>query len=280
MNTNTYTVQIDSNYRNASKYPISTDFNVRFNNKSTSLQDSLNGYPLNNNSFNLKTQIDPDFIDANFRVIGGEIQSLQRIEDGSVYISGTINILNEGEVFEILQKNYRIFVKIDNTIPNVFLGKFSPIGGSYYVNWINYLTITSSPLSPSTYRIPSSRSTFELDVSGNVYWMFDCSFSAINLTSSLYPETPLYTIQSPDSEKMRQYNVVCAFDNLGDEYYIDRRPWGYHIISSEKDCMHTLSNGRFNVKSNTSLNLFCSVNINPYNAYYSYTGGLGINLFC
>ncbi len=28
---NTYTVQIDSNYRDLSKYPLSTDFSVRFN---------------------------------------------------------------------------------------------------------------------------------------------------------------------------------------------------------------------------------------------------------
>ena len=53
---NTYTVQIDSNYRDLSKYPLSTDFSVRFNTIDQT-GPSVNGLPYNS-QFQVPCQIE------------------------------------------------------------------------------------------------------------------------------------------------------------------------------------------------------------------------------
>ena len=98
--TTQYNVQIDSKYRDISKYPTFTDFSVKFKNNNTSTY--LNGYPIDNN-FNIPSQIDPDFINSDFSIVNGSLQHLQIDSSGNYYISGTINPLTDGNVFQILQ---------------------------------------------------------------------------------------------------------------------------------------------------------------------------------
>ena len=272
--TTTFNVQIDSQYRDVSKYPTFTDFGVKFKNNNTGT--NLSGYPLTN-AVNIQTQIDPDFSDASFQIINGSLQNLKRGTDGSIYISGIIDVLSLGGTFKIIQGNYNLYTLNENTIPSAFIAVFLPVASSYYLSWFVHLTPTSSPLpSSASYRIPPSRSIFEIDVSGNLYWMFDCSYAGVNVTSTLNTNGPLYTVVSPNQTTLRQYNVICAFDPLGSQYTVNGQPWGYHIISSNQDLQKTLENGKFNVKSNTALNLFCTTNTTPYDPYVyktnEYTG--------
>jgi hypothetical protein len=273
MASQTYTVQIDSNYRDLNNYPLSTDFAVRFN----TIQQTgpaVNGLPTDGN-FNIQTQIDPDFVSSTFRVVNGSLQHIQRDIDGSFYISGTMDILGTDEQFQILQSNYRIYTTSTNSIPNVFIGKFTPLGDSFYLSWICYLEPVSDPEFITTYRLPSTRSTLEVDISGNVYWSFDCSFNCVNAVSTLNPNSPLYTIK-PDNGNDRQYNVVCAFSPDGSQYSVNGQQWGYHILATNNDVLPTLDNGRNYIKSNTALDLFTTVNTNPYDPYvYTYTGTNG-----
>ena len=229
-----YNVQIDSKYRDISKYPTFTDFSVKFKNNNTSTY--LNGYPIDNN-FNIPSQIDPDFINSDFSIVNGSLQHLQIDSNGNYYISGTIDILTDGNVFQILQGDYTIYTLQSNPIPNVFICKFIPINSSYsYLSWISYLTEANISTNIS-YRLASKRSTFDIDISGNIYWEFDCSFNTIDLYSSL--NGYMYTI-SPQNRTNRQYSVLCAFSNDGYQYTLNGIPWGYHITSSNNDMLPTL----------------------------------------
>jgi hypothetical protein len=273
MASQTYTVQIDSNYRDINNYPLSTDFAVRFN----TIQQtgpSVNGLPTDS-TFNLQTQIDPDFVSSTFRVVNGSLQHIQRDIDGNFYISGTMDILGTDEQFQILQGNYRIYTTSTNSIPNVFIGKFAPLGDSFYLSWLCYLEPTSSPLDTTSYRLSPTRSTLEIDISGNIYWSFDCSFNSANAVSTLNPNSPLYTIK-PDNQNDRQYNVICAFSPDGSQYTVNGQQWGYHILATNNDVLPTLQNGRNYIKSNTALDLFTTINTNPYDPYvYTHTGTYG-----
>lgn len=231
--TSSFNVQIDSQYRDISKYPTFTDFGIKF--KNTNTGTAFNGNPLNNYT-NIQTQIDPDFINASFRVINGSLQHIQRDVNGNFYISGTIDKLQLGSEFKILQGNYRIFTLPANTIPNVFIGKFTPLsGGNFYLSWLCYL----QPKDNTTYRLSPTRSTLEIDISENIYWTFDCSFNDVNVFSTL--NGIMYNIM-PQNNTQRQYQVICAFDNIGSEYIVNGIPWGYHILSSENDLLLILIN--------------------------------------
>lgn len=258
-----FNVQIDSQYRDIQKYPTVTDFGVKFLNTNTGT--SLNGYPTYGGGISNSTvQIDPDFLDASFKVINGSLQNLKRMSDGSIYISGLIDILSFVGPFQILQNTYTIFSLSTNLIPSPFIAKFVPIGTSYYVSFFTYLTPVSLPVDK---RLNSTRSIFDIDINGNIYWTFDCSFLQVNVTSIKTSSTVLYTIKPTEQTKLRQYIVVCAFDSSGYQYVINGQPWGYHIFYSNKDLITTLSNGKFGIKSNTALNLFLNMNNNPYDPY-------------
>ncbi len=265
---NTYTVQIDSNYRDLSKFPLSTDFSVRFN---TTVQTgaSVNGYPYDG-STSLPTQIDPDFSRADFRVINGEIQHAFKDSGNNFYLSGIMYFTNSTETFQILQGSYRVFSLSPPTAAGysrsgAWIAKFVPLSSNYYTSWFNYTDDT----------IFSTRSTFEIDVNQNLFWLFDSrGVVDFNVQSSANPNFPFYTVLSPSYQvdiDARVFNVICAFNSQGDEYVLNGIPWGYHILNSTYDIAPTLENGRSYVKTNTALDVFTTFNTNPYdpNVYFN-----------
>jgi hypothetical protein len=254
----TFNVQIDSHYRDMDKYPTVTDFGVKFLNTNTGT--SLNGYP----SYRGAVKIDPDYLDASFKVVNGSLQNLKRMSDGSIYVSGLIDELQIGGEFQILQNTYTVFSLSTNLLTSPFIAKFVPIGTSYYVSFFNYLTPVSLPFDS---RLNPTRSIFDIDINGNIYWVFDCSYLQVNVTSIKTSSSVLYTIKPQDQTRLRQYITVCAFDSSGYQYVINGQPWGYHIFYSNKDLITTLQNGKFGIKSNTALNLFLNMNNNPYDPY-------------
>lgn len=258
-----FNVQIDSQYRDIEKYPTVTDFGVKFLNTNTGT--SLNGYPTYGGGVsNSSVQIDPDFLDASFKVVNGSLQNLKRMSDGSIYISGLIDVLSFVGNFQILQNTYTVFSLSTNLLTSPFIAKFVPIGTSYYVSFFNYLTPVSLPFDS---RLNPTRSIFDIDINGNIYWVFDCSYLQVNVTSIKTSSSVLYTIKPQDQTRLRQYITVCAFDSSGYQYVINGQPWGYHIFYSNKDLITTLQNGKFGIKSNTALNLFLNMNNNPYDPY-------------
>ena len=275
-------VQIDSNFRDTSQYPYPTDFAVRFD-TNTSTAPNISGFPMDG-LYDLSLKIDPDFSNSSFKLINGSLQNLKRDTDGNFYIAGIINVLPPGENFEIQQDNYKLILLSSSAIVTPFIAKFIPLNGFYYISWMNYLTpALSGMISTPAFRDTPSRSIFEIDTNGNVYWMFDCSYDSVNVTSTL--NGSLYTINSDNSTSLRQYNIVCAFDKYGYQYSINGIPWGYHKISSNQDLKSTLENGKFNIKSNTDLKLYCTTNTNPYspyvvsNTYSGYTGYNGMYMY-
>lgn len=266
---NTYTVQIDSNYRDLSKYPLSTDFSVRFNTVEQT-GPSVNGFPYDN-STSLPTQIDPDFSRADFRVINGEIQHTFKDSQNNFYVSGIMYFQGLSETFQILQGSYRVFSLSPPTTAGyarsgAWIAKFIPLGANYYTSWFNYTQDT----------IFSSRSTFQIDINQNIFWLFDSrGITNFTVQSASNPNNPFYTVLSPAWDvriDSRYFNTICAFNSQGSEYVLNGIPWGYHVLNSNYDIKPTLENGRSYIKSNTALDLFTTFNTNPYDpAVYTST---------
>lgn len=258
---NVYTVQVDSNYRDLSKYPLSTDFSVRFKTNNQTGPE-VNGLPYNN-GFQLPCQIDPDFVRADFRSINGQIQHSYKDANDNFYISGLMYFKDASSSFSIYQGNYRILVVgqdspgPERTLP--FVGKFTPLGNFYYVSWFNY----------AWGNMNCTRSTFDIDINDTVFWLFDAqSETTFNVLPYSNPNNPFYTILTPQdySEVLNGaiFNVICAFTTQGSEYTLNGVPWGYHILSSDKDIFPTLENGRSYVKTDSALSVYTTCNTNPY----------------
>jgi hypothetical protein len=82
----TYFVDLDSNYRNVEQYPNPTDFAIGFE-KNTQTGAFPQGLPLNNSSYYEYAQIDPDYLNSDIFVTGGNIENLKLNAD-SIYLCG------------------------------------------------------------------------------------------------------------------------------------------------------------------------------------------------
>ena len=258
---NIYTVQIDSNYRDLSKYPLSTDFSVSFK-TSDNTGPEINGLPYQN-GFQLPSQIDPDFVRADFRAVNGQIQHSYKDSSNNFYISGLMYFKGAGSSFSIYQGTYRIMilgqdvVSAPRSLP--FIGKFTPLGDYYYLSWFNY----------GWGNVDCTRSTFDIDINESIFWLFDAqSTEPFNILPYSDPNNPFYTILTPQDYSYELnggiFNVICAFTTQGYEYTLNGIPWGYHTVSSNKDIAPTLENGRSYIKTNSALSVFTTCNTNPY----------------
>ena len=259
MTTPSYYVTVDSEYRDYEKYPIPTDFSVKFKNTNTGL--NLLGLPYGptgtspSELFFTPLQIDPDYFSSNFRVKNGEILNLKKLPDNTFILCGLISPLPGVQEFEIYNDTTSFVVLNGLTFGGVFLCNISFVNGQFGFNWIIY---SQSPSANET-----NRSTFELDENNNIYFLFDfTTYFDLKIKSSTNSAV-IYGINNPTPTK-NSCLASFAFTLSGDTYYVDGHSWGYHIISSNDDIKSTKDNGRFNVLLDNALNIYVSGNTNPY----------------
>ena len=281
----TSNLQIDSTFRDIAKYPLCTDFSVKFRTSPTlpNTPPNVLGVPTTTGGYQTALSIDPDFVNADFNVTNGTLSHLDRTDDGAIYISGLINNLAAGTSFKITQGAYTI-ITIPTTfnVPSAYIAKVIPVGSSYYMSWFYYLCPNQASggifSANPKWRSPPTRSTLRIDDVGTIWWMFDCSYDEINIIN-FQTNATFYTIKSPSGDStlfsnqppLRQNNIITAFNADGTRYQINQHAYGYHLLSSTNDLLPSAQNGRFNVETNVALDLYTTTNTNPLDPYVYFT---------
>jgi len=279
-NTNEYFVTIDSEFRDNEKYPIETDFAVKFQ-TGTSDNPFVKGVPVSNDFF-IPLQIDPNVVDNYFRVKGGTILNIQKITEISFILCGLMTPNDIDNVFAI--ETYPIPAEAGGDLAgtpsftilskefeapyftSVYLCKLTYTNNTYVSNWFIYLDkYDTIPFTTNDVNYCN----FTIDVNNNIYFTFDFSAPYFSLkrisTTSINPI--IYNIQNPSS-----VNNTClalfAFDINGSNFYVDGHDWGYHIIESSNDILSTEINGRIGINIDTANNVYLGSNTNPYEPTY------------
>ena len=279
----TYNLQIDSKFRDIEKYPNPCDFGVTFINSATG--SNVLGQPVNNQQFYSPVQIDPDYLDSNFKIQNAEIFTYNKVNN-YIYLSGVMNLQSSSDMFKIeylpqpsLQLpntlvNYTGYSIVSLTgisiLENPFLAVIYQDQNSIYnLSWINYLTINTG--SPSDVTNNSTRSTSRFSPSQNdvIFWCFDFSTS-VNITqfNNLTYQT-IYQIPEPANGNtallISGYNI-----SDGSTYKYEAREWGYELITSDYSIEKTKDNGRFNINLDDTNNVYVSGNVSNLNPSYDY----------
>lgn len=262
MSSNTYFIDVNSNYRDMNRYPNPCDFGITFQtNQSTG--NFSNGLPVDNNSFYNKGSIDPDFLNKNIRLENCIIDNFkQDTSNNSIYYvcGSTIadNLLN------VYYKN-----NLTDTFPILTTGSNSPFlikfDSSIVIDdaafqWGIYIDVSSAD-----YINNSSRSTFQFDSNGNLIYEFDFSGESISVyridnNSNI---SKLLDITNPKGQKICQ--CILKIDSDGNLGLYDGRNWGYHILSSNFDTKGSIDNvGQFSLTVDSSDNIITTVNTTPY----------------
>jgi hypothetical protein len=259
---NTYFIDVNSNYRDVNRYPNPCDFGITFQtNQSTG--NFSNGLPVDNNSFYNKGSIDPDFLNKNIRLENCIIDNFkQDTSNNSIYyVCGSTvadNLLN------VYYKN-----NLTDTFPRLTTGSNSPFlmkfDSSIVIDdaafrWGIYIDVSSV-----NYTNISSRSTFQFDSNGNLIYEFDFSGEGISVyridnNSNI---SKLLDVTNPKGKKICQ--CILKIDSDGNLGLYDGRNWGYHILSSNFDTKGSIDNvGQFSVTVDSSDNIITTVNTTPY----------------
>ena len=282
-NTNEYFVTIDSEFRDNEKYPIETDFAVKFQ-TGTSDNPFVKGVPVSNDFF-IPLQIDPNVIDNYFRVKGGTILNIQKITENSFILCGLITPDDNDNIFTI--QTYPIPAEAGGDLAgtpsytiisqefeapyftSVYLCKITYTNNTYVSNWFIYLDKTDIILVTEN---NSKYCNFTIDVNNNIYFTFDftAQFFTLKRISPNSINPTIYTVPN-FTNALNACLALFAFDINGSNFYVDGHDWGYHLIGSTNDILPTEINGRIGINIDTANNVYIGSNTNPYEPTYNQT---------
>ena len=272
-----YFVTVDSEYRDTNKYVNPTDFSVKFLNVATGPNPIVYGNPVPtpiNSSFLMPLQINPDFYNANFRVLNGSIIHFEYIGPNTYIACGLINALTAPQTFvfqNVTSTSTTVYVTLLSTnftaiTSNVYIIclVYSTATGLFSLSWINY---TNSLIAHT-----NNRSTFCLDTNNNIYFLFDyiSNFYLYTSTSSTPPlvasSIPLFTtyVTNPNAGLSSLFSTIFTSSTGALYNFTPPTAWGYHLINSSTDNISTsYENGRSNILTDNALNIYISGNTTP-----------------
>jgi len=224
---NTYFIDVNSNYRDINRYPNPCDFGVTFQ-TNLSTGNFSNGLPADNNSFYNKGSIDPDFLNKNIRIQNCIIDNFkQDSADNSIYYVCGSTIADT--LLKVYYKN-----NLTDTFPILTTGSNSPFLMKFdskividdaAFRWGIYIDVSSD-----NYVNNSSRSTFQFDINGNLIYEFDFSGESISVyridnNSNI---SKLLDITNPKGQKICQ--CILKIDSDGNLGLYDGRNWVSYIV--------------------------------------------------
>jgi hypothetical protein len=272
----TYYLDINSSYRDTSKYPNPCDFGITFKtNYSTGSYSQ--GLPAYSNSFYNSSSIDPDFVNNDLRLENCIIDNYKQIDNYSVInINNSYYFVcghtNPGTTPTIYYKNNLLYSYPTTEYTNVssfFLMKFNFTNQDIY-EWGVYLQVNTG----STGTINNtSRAVFQFDQQQNIVLEFDFNAPEFTITKidNAFSKTNLLNITNPAGTNMCQ--CIIKLDVNGNLGLYKGRNWGYHILSSNFDLYKTSESGQSSLTLDDSDNIITTSNVsdvplNPYTAIF------------
>jgi hypothetical protein len=289
-----YIVEVDSSFRDINKYQSQTNFSIPFQtptevNNTTQLLGSPYYSKLGYNNFFNSCSIDPNFNNANLSVVNGNVQEITQ-DESDFYISGiafdTSTFVTSSTGFGIYYKTQKIFSinDIRNTSP--YLIKLTRlVDDSYIFQWCIYAvgTVLGSlyPTYPTNF-ICKHRSTKRKGIFW--YWDFNYySFDVYSVKNNFSPQL-FFSITNdmiPNVSINNRSNFISAFDLNGNDYIVNNRAWGYHIIQSNFSMGSiNFDNNYIQVVNDAADNLYIGTNLNGTNLQYSSLIVPNAPLFC
>lgn len=276
----TYIVEVDSGYRDLNAYPNQCDFAVSFNQNLTTAPQVL-GQPYSfsgtANNFFTKCSIDPDYQNSNLRVIGGNIQRMERL-DTSFFISGVMydpDSVNRDPGFWIYDGETLLFSISFYAKSTPYLCRLDKqVDGSYTLEWIVYaegFSYEESSDMSILWNNPATRySSVYKSFKKGLFWIFDFNFARMSVkrNDSSYNEQELYLI-TPNKDNNEQWcNMVFAFDTTGNPYFVNNRPWGYHLLKSSFKLQPVNFDGTLSIEVDAADNAYILTNMDPTDVDY------------
>lgn len=299
----TYIVEVDSTYRDLNKYPSQTDFAVSFETNSSTNYE-VQGKPLfsdqsdpyYNNFFN-KCSIDPDYEFSNLSVTNGNIIDVQK-NNSTYYVSGIAFAPSSGVIFSINNNSGTMVNYTGVNVLSPYLCSLTQnVDNNFTFNWLVITVGTGaqgvffSPSGSNFFSFPaqtiwetpySGRSISRLSNQGGIFWGFDFNYTSFDIyqINSSKTQTSLYSIVSPTNDFTFSVQLgFFAFDSIGNPYFINNRPWGYHIVNStfKLTNIQGIENSKFGFVIDEAENLFLNGNFNQYSVSFVSQVATGAN---
>ncbi len=304
---NSYFLNVNTYFRDVDKYPNPCDFGISFN-RFSGTGTFVQGSPLNPSAFFQQCSIDPDFKDSDLSFTNATIDNISR-SSTEVVICGIYDYTSD---FQIKYQNTTLYYKTGTTFTGYSTGSQTPYNNvlmkvpyllklgydsnaviPYSFSWIAYI----KPASNFIFNNYTSKSTFQITSTQNLYFMFD--FSMRNFSFVIYKngtEINITNISNPTipsdlrDDFLGNYGNVCVcltyIDKEGDVGISNGHSYGYHLFSDTYDLIGSESNGSISIETDESENAYVGLNINPTNPipqkitepWNVYTNGLFQNL--
>jgi hypothetical protein len=285
--TNNYFLNVNTYFRDIDKYPNPCDFGInfsRFNGTGTFVQ----GSPLNPESFFEQASIDPDFKDDDLKIINSSIDNIYR-NDTEVIICGLFDFTRD---FVIKYQNNLLYFKTGTSFAGFNSG---PSSGAYVWNQVSmkvpylikfsydidaiipysvsWLIFTKPNPIPNIFFNKSTKSTFRVTNTNNIYFMFDFSMRYFNfIIEKNYNELVITSAANPTinpkllDDALGNYGNICVcltyIDKDGDVGITNGHAYGYHIFSNTYDLIGSESNGKLSLEVDSSENAYICLNTN------------------
>lgn len=294
-NTNQYYVTVDSNYRDESKYPLSTDFGVSFETKDPTL-NYPQGVPVDKTQMFPRFTIDRNFNSFDFTCKGGYITSCKVDSVGNFIIAGVIqpNEINGGGDDFFFTYNNTVLFQLVGII--YFSAPFIvQVSSSYQPVWL--LTMTQQL--PTTSVNITTYCSIDLNNDNSIMCMFDysdaggdiytggASFTRYYYTNNTLSSNVLSSFRfitpyqdnaldavAPFTTASNNFKIpkcstigVFAFSNNGDIYQLNGNPWGYHSFYSAYSLINALpssTQGLNSLVTDSGNSTYNNVHLNPY----------------
>ena len=286
MSSNSYFLNVNTYFRDVDKYPNPCDFGISFN-RFSGTGTFVQGSPLNPSAFFQQCSIDPDFKDSDLSFTNATIDNISR-SSTEVVICGIYDYTSD---FQIKYQNTTLYYKTGTTFTGYSTGSQTPYNNvlmkvpyllklsydnnaviPYLFSWIAYI----KPASNFIFNNYTSKSTFQLTSTQNLYFMFD--FSMRNFSFVIYKngtEINITNISNPTipsdlrDDFLGNYGNVCVcltyIDKEGDVGISNGHSYGYHLFSDTYDLLASESNGSISIETDESENAYVALNINPTN---------------
>jgi hypothetical protein len=287
---NSYFVNVDGLFRDNAIWPNPTDFGINFTTFSGT-GTFVQGDPINSDSFFQQASIDPDYQDNDLQFVNASVDQISRTSttllvcglfnfqlDFTIKYNETILYFSTGYVYPsdsyLGTGGYKSFYS-GRQMPLPFLASLKFDNDAivpYSLNWIFYIRPS---FVPEVYYNYSSKSSFQITESNNIYFIFD--FTLRQFDFIIYKnnvETLLTSASSPTIDPRLTYQFGGNYGSIcdclvyisqdGDVGIVNGHSYGYHIFSSNYDIDRSQSNGNITIETDLADSAYVGLTTNPF----------------
>jgi hypothetical protein len=281
---------VDGLFRDNAIWPNPTDFGINFTTFSGT-GTFVQGDPINSDSFFQQASIDPDYQDNNLQFVNATVDQISRTAttllvcgifnyqlDFTIKYNDEILYLSTGYVYPpdsyLGTGGYSTWYRA-RQMPLPFLASLTFDSNAdipYSLNWIFYI---QPSILPEVYFNYSSKASFQITQSGNIYFIFDFSLRQFDFV--IYKNntpTLLASASNPTIDPRLTYQLAGNYGNIcdclvyisqdGDVGIVNGHSYGYHIFSSNYDIDRSQTNGNITIETDLAESAYVGLTTNPF----------------